>query len=80
MQKVVSVVKEIGVLMGCGVGAGVLPFCVQNNQALFLFHQTREGKKKGTLIDFGGGVKENESMELAAAREFSGKLPNLSTV
>jgi hypothetical protein len=42
-----------------GSGAGVIPFCVveenQKKKILFLLHQTYQGKKKGTLIDFGGG-------------------------
>jgi 8-oxo-dGTP pyrophosphatase MutT (NUDIX family) len=58
---------------GCfSSGAGVLPFYVKENGIFFLFHETKVGKKKGTLIDFGGGAKKDESLVQTAAREFSG--------
>jgi hypothetical protein len=45
-------------------GAGVLPFCIRDNEVYFLFHQTFEGKKVGYLIDFGGGHKSKEGILL----------------
>jgi len=38
---------------------------------MFLFHQTFEGQKVGTLIDFGGAVEEGEEITYAAAREWA---------
>jgi hypothetical protein len=38
---------------------------------LFLFHQTFEGKKQGTLVDFGGAVEEGEDLVYSAAREWA---------
>jgi hypothetical protein len=36
-----------------------------------LFHQTFEGKKKNTLVDFGGAVEEGEDLIYSAAREWA---------
>jgi len=52
-------------------GAGVIPFCVRDDDVLFLFHTTFEGKKVGFLMDCGGRCFDDESSELNAAREFA---------
>jgi 8-oxo-dGTP pyrophosphatase MutT (NUDIX family) len=52
-------------------GAGVLPYTIYNGTTLLLFQQTFEGKKVGTLIDFGGARAPSDASALeTAAREF----------
>ncbi len=38
---------------------------------MFLFHQTFEGKKVNTLVDFGGAVEQGEELHYTAAREWA---------
>ena len=52
------------------MGAGVIPFCVNNGQVLFLFHKTFSGRRAGHLVDFGGGGESGESLRQTAIREF----------
>lgn len=52
------------------MGAGVIPFAVHQQQVYFLLQKVFAGRKSGYLNDFGGGVKEGESYQHAAAREF----------
>ena len=52
------------------MGAGVIPFCVQDGQALFLFHKTFSGRRAGHLVDFGGGGEPGENHRQTAVREF----------
>jgi len=52
------------------MGAGVIPFCVQGEQVLFLFHKTFSGRRAGHLVDFGGGGEPGESHRQTAIREF----------
>jgi len=52
------------------MGAGVIPFYVNSNKVYFLFQRTFTGRKTGYLIDFGGGLGENEDYRQAAIREF----------
>jgi 8-oxo-dGTP pyrophosphatase MutT (NUDIX family) len=52
------------------MGAGVIPFCVQDGQVLFLFHKTFSGRRAGHLVDFGGGEETGESHRQTAIREF----------
>lgn len=35
-------------------GAGILAYCVKDQQVLLLFHETSRGKKLGFLMDSGG--------------------------
>lgn len=51
-------------------GAGVLPYTVHDGQLLFLFHMTSQGRKEGTLIDFGGAIGAETDPIVTAAREF----------
>ena len=52
------------------MGAGVIPFSVYDSKVYFLFQATFTGRKTGYLIDFGGGVGEEEDYRDAAIREF----------
>ena len=52
------------------MGAGVIPFCAQDGQALFLFHKTFSGRRAGHLVDFGGGGEQRENHRQTAIREF----------
>jgi len=52
------------------MGAGVIPFCVKDEQVHFLFHKTFSGRRAGYLVDFGGGGKESETYRQTALREF----------
>jgi 8-oxo-dGTP pyrophosphatase MutT (NUDIX family) len=52
------------------MGAGVIPYCRHDNQALFLFHRTFSGRREGFLVDFGGGGRSGESYRQTAVREF----------
>ena len=52
------------------MGAGLIPFCVKDRQALFLFHKTFSGRRAGHLVDFGGGGEPGESHRQTAIREF----------
>jgi len=52
------------------MGAGVIPFTRHNEQIYFLLQKVFSGRKAGYLIDFGGGVDEDESYHEAAIREF----------
>lgn len=62
-------------------GAGALPFCVHEGQVLFLFQETKGGRKEGKLVDFGGGRKEEVDFSLSycAAREFAEETAGLFT-
>jgi 8-oxo-dGTP pyrophosphatase MutT (NUDIX family) len=52
------------------MGAGVIPFCVHEEQVLFLFHKTFSGRRAGHLVDFGGGEEPGENHRQTAIREF----------
>jgi len=52
-------------------GAGAMPFCLHEGEVFFLVHRKFEGKKKGTLIDCGGGRKKGETLGQTVSREFS---------
>lgn len=56
--------------MGKAAGAGLIPFCVRQGGAHFLFHRTFSGRRAGLLVDFGGGRDPGESLWQAAIREF----------
>ena len=51
------------------MGAGVIPFAVNEHETLFLFQTVFSGRKTGHLIDFGGGVNDGESPRMCAIRE-----------
>jgi 8-oxo-dGTP pyrophosphatase MutT (NUDIX family) len=52
------------------MGAGVIPFAVNDSQVNFLFQTTFTGRKVGHLIDFGGGLGVGEDYQETAIREF----------
>ena len=52
------------------MGAGVIPFAVNEHEVNFLFQNTFTGRKVGYLIDFGGGLGESEDYRATAIREF----------
>ena len=52
------------------MGAGIIPFCVNDGQVLFLFHKTFSGRRAGRLVDFGGGAEPGEDHRQTAIREF----------
>lgn len=52
------------------MGAGVIPYCRKESDLLFLFHTTFSGRRKGFLVDFGGGGREGETYRQTAVREF----------
>ncbi len=52
------------------MGAGVIPLSVKDGQVQFLFQYTFTGRKVGYLIDFGGGLGDNEDYCQTAVREF----------
>jgi len=52
------------------MGAGVLPFALNDGKVCFLFQKTFTGRKVGYLIDFGGGLGTDEDYREAAIREF----------
>ncbi len=52
------------------MGAGVIPFAVNERKVNFLFQKTFTGRKVGYLIDFGGGLGEFEDNRETAIREF----------
>lgn len=52
------------------MGAGVIPFAVNDGKVCFLFQTTFSGRKAGHLIDFGGGLGTGESYRETAIREF----------
>ena len=52
------------------MGAGVIPFAVNDRQVCFLFQTTFSGRKAGHLIDFGGGLGAGEDYRDTAIREF----------
>jgi len=52
------------------MGAGVIPFAVNDHKVNFLFQNTFSGRKVGHLIDFGGGLGEGEDYRETAIREF----------
>lgn len=52
------------------MGAGVIPFAVNDSKVNFLFQNTFSGRKVGYLIDFGGGLGESEDYRETAIREF----------
>ena len=52
------------------MGAGVIPFAVEDGRVFFLFQLTFSGRKAGYLVDFGGGLGVNETFRETAIREF----------
>ena len=52
------------------MGAGVIPFTIVEGEVSFLFQTTFSGRKVGHLIDFGGGLGEDEDYQDTAIREF----------
>lgn len=52
------------------MGAGVIPFAVNDCKVYFLFQTTFSGRKAGYLVDFGGGLGAGEDYREAAIREF----------
>jgi 8-oxo-dGTP pyrophosphatase MutT (NUDIX family) len=52
------------------MGAGVIPFVVRDGVVHFLFQTTFSGRKVGYLIDFGGGLGQEEDYRETAIREF----------
>jgi hypothetical protein len=52
------------------MGAGVIPFAVNDCKVYFLFQTTFSGRKAGYLVDFGGGLGATEDYREAAIREF----------
>jgi len=52
------------------MGAGVIPFAVNDRKVKFLFQNTLSGRKVGYLIDFGGGLGTSEDYRETAIREF----------
>jgi 8-oxo-dGTP pyrophosphatase MutT (NUDIX family) len=52
------------------MGAGMIPFALDQGQAVFLFQTVFSGRKTGFLNDFGGGLGSDESYRQAALREF----------
>ena len=52
------------------MGAGVIPFSVNDGKVCFLFQTTFAGRKAGYLIDFGGGLGAGEGYRDTAIREF----------
>ena len=52
------------------MGAGVIPFARHDDQVCFLFQTVFSGRKRGYLIDFGGGLGPGEDEKQAAIREF----------
>jgi 8-oxo-dGTP pyrophosphatase MutT (NUDIX family) len=52
------------------MGAGVIPFAVNEGKVYFLFQKTFTGRKVGYLIDFGGGLGAGEGYRETAIREF----------
>lgn len=52
------------------MGAGVIPFAVNDGEVYFLFQKTFSGRKVGYLIDFGGGLGSGEDYRETAIREF----------
>jgi hypothetical protein len=52
------------------MGAGLIPFCVNQGKVHFLFHKTFSGRRAGYLVDFGGGSHDGETYRQTAVREF----------
>jgi 8-oxo-dGTP pyrophosphatase MutT (NUDIX family) len=52
------------------MGAGVIPVAVDKGVVHFLFQKTFSGRKVGHLIDFGGGLGDEEDYRTTAIREF----------
>jgi hypothetical protein len=52
------------------MGAGLIPFCVNQGKVHFLFHKTFSGRRAGYLVDFGGGSHDRETHRQTAVREF----------
>ena len=52
------------------MGAGLIPFCVNQSKVHFLFHKTFSGRRAGYLVDFGGGRQDGETYRQTAVREF----------
>ncbi len=50
-------------------GAGVLPYCIRDNEVYFLLSKEGFGSTKRTWCDFGGGKDKGESPLQTAARE-----------
>ncbi|MCB1760925.1 MAG: hypothetical protein KDI68_14235 [Gammaproteobacteria bacterium] len=51
-------------------GAAIIPFASDRGRLRFLLHTTFTGRRKGLLVDFGGGGRTGESAAATAAREF----------
>jgi hypothetical protein len=56
--------------VGKTMGAGIIPFCVNEGNVHFLFHKTFSGRRAGYLVDFGGGRHDGETYRQTAVREF----------
>jgi 8-oxo-dGTP pyrophosphatase MutT (NUDIX family) len=52
------------------MGAGLIPFCVNERKVHYLFHKTFSGRRAGYLVDFGGGSQDGETYRQTAVREF----------
>ena len=50
------------------MGAGVIPFAEQDDKVCFLFQTTFSGRKTGHLIDFGGGLGDDDQYVLNLAK------------
>lgn len=51
-------------------GSGILPYSVTDTGVKFLFQTTFTGKKKFTLLDFGGKIDNDSDLYATACREF----------
>lgn len=52
------------------MAAGLIPFVRHRQRTLFLFQRPFGGRKRGYLVDFGGGGEAGESYADTAIREF----------
>lgn len=52
------------------MGAGIIPFCVNEKKVHFLLHKTFSGRRAGYLVDFGGSGHDGETYRQTAVREF----------
>jgi hypothetical protein len=59
------------------MGAGIIPFCVNEGNVHFLFHKTFSGRRAGYLVDFGGGGHGGETYRQTAVREFVEETDNM---
>lgn len=52
------------------MGAGVIPFALNDGNVCFLLQMAFTGRKAGYLVDFGGGLGADEDYRGTAIREF----------